>query len=110
MEGFFRALLGEKDWVVAMATLSGTVVGYGTGHFEVLNNGEKLGKIEDLYVAPEHRRQGAGTAVTATLVDWCREKGCVGVDAQALPGSRAVKSFFEGGHFTARVLVMHRKL
>jgi hypothetical protein len=44
------------------------------------------------------------------MVNWCQEQGCIGVDANALPGSRAVKSFFEAGRFTARLLVMHRPL
>ena len=30
--------------------------------------------------------------------------------ALALPGHRATKNFFEGQHFTARALVMHRRL
>jgi len=71
---------------------------------------ERLGAIDELYVLAEARRCGVGRVVAASLLDWCRSLGCTGVDASALPGSRAVKSFFESEGFTARLLVMHRPL
>ena len=66
--------------------------------------------VGELYVSPEARRAGVGRAMAASLSAWCRSMGCNGVDANALPGSRAVKSFFEADGFTARLLVMHRPL
>ena len=33
-----------------------------------------------------------------------------GVDATALPGDRLTKNFFESNGFTARLLIMHRRL
>ena len=44
------------------------------------------------------------------VVAWCRERGCLGIDAAALPGSRATKNFFEESGFSARLLVMHHAL
>jgi hypothetical protein len=44
------------------------------------------------------------------LVAFCTARGCVGIDALALPGHRAAKNFFEESGFTARALVMHRPL
>lgn len=89
---------------------SADVVGYGTCRTLPMLGGERLGLIEDLYVSPEHRRHGVGRAMAQILTAWCADQGCTGVDAWALPGSRAVKSFFESGRFKARVLVMHHKL
>jgi ribosomal protein S18 acetylase RimI-like enzyme len=86
------------------------IVGYGTCRSLELSTSERLGSIEDLYVAPAARRCGAGRAIADVMVKWCSSQGCIGVDANALPGSRAVKSFFEGEGFTARLLVMHRPL
>jgi GNAT superfamily N-acetyltransferase len=88
----------------------GNVVGYGTCRLLELSNGERVGSVQDLYVDPLVRRQGVGRAMADQMVSWCVEQGCIGVDANALPGSRAVKSFFEAGRFTARLLVMHRPL
>jgi ribosomal protein S18 acetylase RimI-like enzyme len=88
----------------------GKVVGYGTCRLLELSDGERVGSVEDLYVDPLVRRHGVGRAMADHMVNWCVEQGCIGVDANALPGSRAVKSFFEAGRFTARLLVMHRPL
>jgi GNAT superfamily N-acetyltransferase len=88
----------------------GGLVGYGTCRLLELSDGERVGSVEDLYVDPLVRRRGVGRAMADQMVIWCAEQGCIGVDANALPGSRAVKSFFEAGHFTARLLVMHRPL
>ncbi len=88
----------------------GNVVGYGTCRWLELSDGERVGSVQDLYVDPLVRRRGVGRAMADHMVSWCVAQGCIGVDANALPGSRAVKSFFEAGRFTARLLVMHRPL
>lgn len=89
---------------------TGAVVGYGVCRTVTMAMGEKVGTVEDLYVRPPSRRHGVGRAMSDHLVGWCQEQGCIGIDAWALPGSRAVKSFFEGRKFIARALVMHHKL
>ncbi len=86
------------------------IVGYGTCRALQMTGGELVGSIEDLYVQPAARRSGAGRVMAKFLVEWSQAQGCIGVDANALPGNRAVKSFFEAEGFTARLLVMHRPL
>jgi len=49
-------------------------------------------------------------AMTELALDWFAGSGCTGVDALALPGARATKNFFEENGFTARLLVVHRRL
>ena len=44
------------------------------------------------------------------LLEWCRSRGCVGIDAVALPGDRHTKNFFETFGLTARAIVVHRNL
>ena len=44
------------------------------------------------------------------VLAWARERGCIGIDSLALPGNRDTKNFFETFGFTARLLVVHRKL
>jgi len=94
----------------AAAGGGGNVAGYGTCGLLKLSDGERVGSVQELYVDPLVRRHGVGRAMSDLMVSWCVEQGCIGVDANALPGSRAVKSFFEAGRFTARLLVMHRPL
>jgi GNAT superfamily N-acetyltransferase len=107
---FVSQLEDPRQFVVVATLGTDDIVGYGTCRTLKLSEDERIGSIEDLYVQPPARRAGAGRAIAALLVRWCGSEGCIGVDATALPGSRAVKSFFEGEGFTARLLVMHRPL
>jgi GNAT superfamily N-acetyltransferase len=77
---------------------------------ESLRSGAHLGTITDLFVEEGGREVGVGEQIAGDLVAFCIERGCVGVDAAALPGHRAAKNFFEENHFTARMLTMHRRL
>lgn len=120
----FESQLKDPSFCVAIASLvpagaaaiggaesaDGLVVGYATCHAFEVHGGQRLGRVEELYVVPGARRQGVGRALAAFMMDWCTEKDCVGMDANALPGSRPAKSFFESAGFTARLLVMHRRL
>jgi GNAT superfamily N-acetyltransferase len=71
---------------------------------------EPVGVIEAVYVEPSARLIGVGEAILELVVSWCAERGCRGVDAPALPGSRPAKAFFEDHGFVARLLVMHHPL
>jgi len=106
----FASQLGDPAQRLVVGVLATQVVGYGSCRTRTLAGSDLLGSIEDLYVVPEARRQGVGGAIAGALLEWCHAEGCTGVDANALPGSRAVKSFFEANGFTARLLVMHRPL
>jgi GNAT superfamily N-acetyltransferase len=76
----------------------------------VLRDGTRLGQIVELFVTADARSVSVGEGLLDQLVDWCRDEGCVGIDAFALPGHRAAKNFFETAGFTARALVMHHEL
>lgn len=102
--------LGDPDRTLWAGTIDGVVVGYAAGRVEALPEGYRLGVIEDLYVEPEARSVGVGEALTGSMVAWFEARDCDGVDALALPGARATKNFFEESGFTARLLVMHRRL
>jgi GNAT superfamily N-acetyltransferase len=116
----FRRQAQDPAERLVVGALGGEVVGYGScvsrplprpEHLAPECGGpERLGVVQELFVSPHARRAGVGRAVAASLMSWCRSQGCTGVDASALPGSRAVKSFFEANGFTARLLVMHRPL
>lgn len=106
----FEALLERDDACVVVGTIDDVVVGLGVCIVEQLHDGEDLGVIDELYVTPDARGVGVGEQVLAAVVAWCTERGCVGVDALALPGHRAAKNFFEGAGLTARAIVMHRSL
>jgi GNAT superfamily N-acetyltransferase len=68
------------------------------------------GRIECCYVEEAARGVGVGSALMASLVDWCTELGCLDIDAPALPGDRLSKQRYEAAGFTARLLVLNRPL
>lgn len=110
LEASFRRQVEGADGQLVVGSLADEVVGYACCVVRPLPSDDHLGVVQELYVAPHARHAGVGRALAGSLMSWCRAQGCSGVDASALPGSRAVKSFFEANGFTARLLVMHRLL
>jgi GNAT superfamily N-acetyltransferase len=106
----YRALLARDDAHVVVGTIDDVVVGFGAAVVESLRSGAHLGAITDLYVDDQAREVGVGEAIIDSLIAFCADSGCIGIDAVALPGHRATKNFFEEHHFTARMLVMHHRL
>lgn len=95
---------------VVVGTLDGQVVGYVAARVEELLGGERLGVIQEVYVEPDARGVGVGEAMMEAVTAWCRGVGCTALDGSALPGDRTAKAFFESHGFTARLVVMHRRL
>jgi GNAT superfamily N-acetyltransferase len=113
-----EADLDDHERGVWVGTIDGTIVGYSTGHLERLEasagtEGDRpvwLGVIDELFVELDARAVGVGEAMMGEMLAWFTARGCAGVDALALPGHRSTKNFFEESGFTARLLVMHRRL
>lgn len=94
------------DRTLLVGEFEGATVGLAAGRL-----GERgLGKVDCCYVRPEARQVGVGAALVEALTAWFRDAGCTGVDALALPGDRDTKQLFESAGFTARLLVLHRRL
>jgi ribosomal protein S18 acetylase RimI-like enzyme len=110
LEAAFATLLERDDALVLVGTVDDTVIGFGVVTLERLRNGEILGVITDLFVEPGARAVGVGEAMAGDLVAYCVAHDCMGIDALALPGHRAAKNFFEESGFTARAIIMHRRL
>jgi GNAT superfamily N-acetyltransferase len=106
----FAADLDDPSRALWTGTIDDTVVGYAAARVQALAGGMRLGVITDMFVDQESRAVGVGEAMIAQMLAWFAERDCHGVDAFALPGHRATKNFFEESGFTARLLVMHRRL
>ena len=102
--------LADPDHHVLVGTVDDTVMGYGVARVEPLHDGGRLGVVTDLYTEPGCRELGIGEITMQTLIDWCAERGCFGVDSLALPGDRHTKNFFESFGLVARAIVVHRSL
>jgi ribosomal protein S18 acetylase RimI-like enzyme len=104
----YQALVERDDACVVVGTVGGYVVGFGVVELEPLRDDSTLGRITELFVEPDARDVGVGESIGVELVAFCEARGCVGVDAMALPGHRAAKNFFERSGFTARAITMYR--
>jgi GNAT superfamily N-acetyltransferase len=109
-EASLAALVDDHAALVLVGTIDGSVVGYAVAVTEQLRTGDRLGIVTDVYVESEAREVGVGEALLDRVVAWCDEAGCIGIDALALPGNRETKNFFESFGFTARAIVVHRRL
>ena len=103
-------LFGNDDTRAVVGTIDDVVVGYGVARIEPVHDGSPLGLITELFVHPEARGVGIGELILVDLVGFLSGRGCIGIDAMALPGHRAAKNFFEQQGFVARRIVMHTSL
>lgn len=108
--GSLVAELAAEDHLVLAGTIDEAVVGYAAVHTEALRDGTLLGVLTDIYVEPGARGVGLGEHLVDAAVAWCAERRCRGVDGLALPGNRGTKNFFEAHGFTARAIIVHRRL
>lgn len=106
----FVDLLHDPDAVVRIGSIDDAPVGFAVMVIEDLGDGGRLARITELLVLDGARGVGLGEALLGDLVAEAAARGCLGVDALALPGHRSTKNFFEGQGFTARLLTMHRPL
>lgn len=104
------SLLADPDVLVLVGSIDAAVVGFAVVEFERLRDASVLARVTELYVLPGAREVGVGEALADAIVDASRARGCIGIDAPALPGHRSTKNFFERQGFTARMLTMHKPL
>lgn len=107
-------LAGAADGVdpgrlVLLGCIDGVPVGYLAARTDATPAGP-VARVTDLWVEEAARGVGVGAAMIDALLTWADREGCFGVDAWALPGERETKNFFEAAGFTARLLVVHRRL
>jgi GNAT superfamily N-acetyltransferase len=103
------AVLRDPDRALVVGTTDDVEVGVASVRCDRAGP-EPIGVIEAIYVEPSARQVGVGEAMVDLVIQWCVARGCAGVDAPALPGSRTAKAFFEDHGFVARLLVMHHPI
>ena len=106
---FLETAISAADQVCVVGTIDDIVLAFSVAGLETTRHHATIGRIELLYVDPEARTVGVGEEVIGLVVQWCRDNGCVGIDAYALPGERLTKNFFESNGFVARLLTMHHR-
>ena len=90
-----EAAFNDPDQDLWVGLIDQVPVGYAVAKAEILRTGEILGSVSDLWVEPAAREVGIGEALINEIIQWCKERHCIGIDSLALPGNRATKNFFE---------------
>ncbi len=103
--------LDDDQCVVSVAELDDEiVVGYAIARLRTLADSSCVADVAEIFVEAPARDIGVGHALMTQLVQWATDRGCVGIDARALPGDRSTKNFFESFGLVARAITVHRDL
>ncbi len=105
------ALTGESAAVVVViGTLDEVPVGYMLADTVHARGTGRVARLLGLWVTPEARQMGVGEAMMGELLAWARAADCVELDAEALPGDRDTKNFFETHGLVARQIRVSRPI
>ena len=104
----WAVLLTAPDSAVWVATLDDAVVGYLQLAMEGIS--VTVATVRQVYVHPGARELGCGDGLLEAAMAYARMRGCMALEAVALPGDRATKNLYERAGVTARLLVMRRLL
>ncbi|MGD0083002.1 MAG: GNAT family N-acetyltransferase [Acidimicrobiales bacterium] len=104
------AFVDDAAACVALGTVDEVVVGLAIATVETLRDSSVLARLHLLWVEPDAREVGLGEELLGLVTDWARELGAARLDAYALPGNRETKNFLESAGFSARLIVMHRRI
>ena len=105
-----EADLADELARISLGCIGDVPVGYAVTRLVELGDGSTVAEVSDIFVEPAARDVGVGGALMDDAVEWARERGCVGIDAHALPGDRHTKNFFESFGLVARAITVHRDL
>lgn len=108
--GTLKQSLADDEIVFVVGEFCDVVFGYGVARVEELADGSQIGRLDALAVVHDARGVGLGEAMMNLILDSLRSVGCVSVDAQALPGDRHTKNFFESFGLKARLLTVNKLL
>ncbi len=102
--------LADVDRIVVLGCLGAVPVGYAIGAIRPLADATCAADITEVFVEPDARGVGIGSLLLHELLHWASDRGCIGIDARALPGDRNTKNFFEAFGLVARAITVHRDL
>jgi GNAT superfamily N-acetyltransferase len=105
-----REDLAEVDRVVLLGCLGDVPVGYAIGAIRPLADDTCAADVTEVFVEEAARGVGIGSLLLHELLRWATDRGCIGIDARALPGDRDTKNFFESFGLVARAITVHRDL
>lgn len=95
---YFTELIADGRRNVAWAAdVGGGVVGYLVGRFREPDDFRRVstGVLESMFVHPDHRNAGVGTALVETFLQWARDNGAGSVAVTAYAENTDAIRFYE---------------
>ena len=114
---FYRDLIQRPATVLLLALVDGELAGYGLAWVMAVEEswvpdtwatGPRIGEIESLSVAPEHRGAGIGGRLLDVLEAALREGGVEDVVIGALPGNDGAVRLYERRGYTPTWMYLSR--
>ncbi len=105
-----RFLRGDSQALALIGTLDDMPVGFLVASVQPTDTFEQVASIEALWVDVDARQLGVGEVLLTTCLQWATAQNCVALDADALPGDRDTKNFFESHGLVARGIRVSRSL
>ncbi len=112
VDDLLRGALGGEDGALGVVgTLDGMVVGFLFAWYDPKRPpASRVARVVALWVTPQARGLGVGEAMMGELVTRARQAECGSIDADALPGDRDTKNYFETHGLVARLIRVSRDL
>jgi GNAT superfamily N-acetyltransferase len=105
-----RIAVDDPTQLVLLGCIDAVAVGLLIARLDALDDGTLLAVVRALYVEPEARAVGVGSALLDAAVAWATAKGCRGIESSVLPGDRTGKNFFEMHGMVARAIRVYRRV
>jgi ribosomal protein S18 acetylase RimI-like enzyme len=101
----FERLIANDDCLVLVARERATVVAHLVGYTHAASATRQpvtYANLRSLYVAPEHRRQGAADQLTTAFIEWARAKGCAEAHVDSYARNEPAQRLYERRGFVVR--------
>lgn len=103
------AMDGASDVLALVGMIDEAVVGFALALHEMTEASDRVATLTEFWVTPEAREMGVGEELIGAVLTWAESVGCRALDADALPGDRSTKNFFERYGLVARGIRVQRR-
>lgn len=90
LPGRFRVFLGQPGANITVAATPEGIVGFALTTVRLILESGLVAELQDLYVRPEHRGSGVGSALVGDAVRWARRNDAGTLEVVIAPNGRDV--------------------
>lgn len=90
LEARLRAFLNDPRAGLTVAVTTDAIVGFALSTMRLILESGLVAELQDLYVRPDHRRSGAGSALVTDAARWARDSAAGTLEVVIAPNGREV--------------------